>query len=120
MFTDKNFVANKIKNYRKQAGYTQSELGDLIGISDKHVCKIENATYMPSLETFLKLVKVLNIDLNEFGINTNYKENTIKEKFLKLIFSLSDNEIECMYNICCSINENLNLLRNKNKIYKKY
>lgn len=31
---------------------TQAELGELIGITDKHVCKIENATYMPSLETF--------------------------------------------------------------------
>ena len=119
MFTDKNFVANKIKYYRKLSGLTQSELGELIGISDKHVCKIENATYMPSLETFLKLVKVLKIDISEFGINLEHFENEIRNKFLKLIYDLSDDELEFMYNVCNAIIENSQILKHNNKSIAK-
>lgn len=115
MFTDKKYVAKKIKYYRKLKGYTQAELGELIEISDKHVCKIENATYMPSLETFLKLVKVLQINLNEFGLDITPSENQTRNKFIELIYNCTNSELEFLYNCCNDINKNLKMLRIKNK-----
>ena len=111
MFTDKNFVAKKIKAFRKKAGLTQAELGEAIGITDKHVCKIENATYMPSLETFLKIVSILNINLNEFGIELNETSNETRNKFLQLIYNSTDTELEFLYDCCVTINKNLKTLR---------
>ncbi len=90
---------------------TQAELGELIGITDKHVCKIENATYMPSLETFFKIIQVLNIDLNEFGINISPSENKVRNKFLELIYTSPDDKLEFLYNCCVDLNKNLKILK---------
>ena len=51
---------------------------------------------MPSLETFFKLVEVLEIPINEFGfrIDNSKNENTNREKLLKEIYSSNNAEIE--------------------------
>ncbi len=113
MYTDKEFIAKKIKMYRKYAGLTQSELAEKIGISDKHVCRIENAVFTPSLETFLKIVKVLNIDLDEFGININKPQNSIRDEFIKFLYSISDDEIAFYYNMVNQLKNNLQLIKKK-------
>lgn len=111
MFTDKVFISNKIKYYRKLSGLTQAELAELIGITDKHVCKIENATYTPSLETFLKLAKALKFDFREFGLELPETENETRNKFLRYIYNLNDSELEFMYNCCLDIDKNLKMLK---------
>ena len=99
MFTDKEFIANKIKTFRKYAGLTQAELAEQIGISDKHVCRIENGAYMPSLETFLKIAQVLNT------------KNVKREKFIEFLYSISDSEIEFYYNVVSEIHKGLPSLK---------
>lgn len=111
MFTDKEFIANKIKTFRKYAGLTQAELAEQIGISDKHVCRIENGAYMPSLETFLKIAQVLNINLDEFGLDVKATKNVKREKFIKFLYSISDSEIEFYYNIIAEIHKGLPSLK---------
>jgi DNA-binding XRE family transcriptional regulator len=98
VYNDKQFIAQKIRLFRKKAGLTQSELGEKIGITDKHICKIETGMYAPSVETFLKLVDVLNIDLQEFGINKAIQNNNFqRESFIKLLYSLDNKKIDLLY-----------------------
>lgn len=97
LFEDKNFIANIIKNYRIKNKLTQIQLAELIGLSEQHVSKLENAIYTPSLVTFLKIIKVLNIDIKDFGIDINEIDNKNKEELLKLILSATDKEIEFYY-----------------------
>lgn len=111
MFTDKEFIANKIKTFRKYAGLTQAELAEQIGISDKHVCRIENGAYMPSLETFLKIAQILNISLEEFGLEIQPDRNLKREKFIEFLYSISDAEIEFYYNIIAEIHKGLPFLK---------
>ena len=111
MFTDKEFIADKIKTFRKYAGLTQAELAEKIGITDKHVCKIENASYMPSLDTFLKIAQVLNIGLDEFGINIQPVGNETRENFLKLLYTTPNNELEVYYNILLEVQRNFKNLK---------
>lgn len=111
MFTDKKFIANKIKTFRKYAGLTQAELAEQIGISDKHVCRIENAAFTPSLETFLKIAQVLKISLDEFGLEFEPASNSFREKFIEFLYSSTDTEIEFYYNVVTDLKKNLSLLR---------
>ena len=67
---DKKFIADKIKEFRKKAGLTQTELAQKIGIGEKQISKIENYTNLPSLTTFFKIIDYLKIDISEFKINT--------------------------------------------------
>lgn len=111
VFDDKVFIGRKIKLARKKAKLTQEELAEKIGITAKQLSRIEIAKYMPSVPTFLKLVKELNIDLVEFGINQNQNINRIRSDFLKTIYSLTDSELEFCYNVLLSTKESFKLLK---------
>ena len=55
LYFDKTFIADKIKYRRKKLGLTQSELAEKIGISEKHLSKIETGKNYPSLDNFFKI-----------------------------------------------------------------
>ena len=50
------------KKYRKKQGYTQETLAEILGISTRHLQRIEKDENEPSLELLRKLIKVLNIE----------------------------------------------------------
>lgn len=56
---DKNNYQNNIKQFRVREGLTQEELAKKINISRQMVGLIENNKTIPSVETALKLAKVL-------------------------------------------------------------
>lgn len=105
VFEDKIFVAKKIKEYRKYAGFTQSELAEKIGLGEKQICKIETGISVPSLFTFLKLVDILNIDITEFGLNSP-KGNPKRLELEKFLYSLNDKEVDFYINSIKDIKTN--------------
>ena len=50
------------KKYRKKQGYTQETLAEILGISTRHLQRIEKDENEPSLELLRKLIKILNIE----------------------------------------------------------
>ncbi len=115
IFDDKEYIARKIRLARKKANFTQEELAEKLDISAKQVSRIENATYSPSLSTFLKLVNVLNIDMSEFGIQTSRAErvNSNREKLMKIIYNATDSEIEFYYLTLDIMAKNINIVKNE-------
>ncbi len=93
-YCDKQFIGTKLKQYRKKAGYTQEKLSEKLGIAEKHYGKLERGAFVPSLQTFFKIVETLNIPLADFGINVQNSDNKARDKILKEIYSLSNDEIE--------------------------
>lgn len=59
----KNYGGN-VKKYRKKAGLTQQDLADSVGLSRPMIIAIERGDHIGSLDSFLMLSKILNIDLN--------------------------------------------------------
>lgn len=63
----------KFKDIREDNGYTQSELGDCLGISKNAISSIERGEYLPSITTVLKYMIFFNCDFNDlFEVNTDY------------------------------------------------
>ncbi len=93
MRLDKEFVGKKLKEYRKKSKLTQEEVSQKAEIDEKHYGKLERGIFNPSLETFFKLVKILNIPLVEFDINEDRISNKEKENLLKEIQTFDDDEI---------------------------
>ena len=58
-----------LKQYRNKMGYTQSELSEKLGISEKYVSRIETGIGGISKETLAKYMNILGI-----SPNTMYKE----------------------------------------------
>ena len=98
-FDDKYYIAKRIKLARTQAGLTQAELSEKIGISSKQLSRIETGDYIPSLPTFLKIINVLPLDIKEFGVESSPETNPLKDKIFKLISCADNKELELFYRI---------------------
>lgn len=54
-----------IADIRREAGLTQQELGERIGVTNKTVSRWETGTYMPPIESLEMLSKTLGVSINE-------------------------------------------------------
>lgn len=93
-FDDKNFIGQKIKLHRKKLKLTQAQLAEKADLSEKHLGQIERGAFMPTLNTFFKLAKILEINLTEFGLNIKEDKNKIREKLIKTIYTFTDKELD--------------------------
>lgn len=75
-------IGSKIKTLRKKSGFTQDELAEAIGETKSKVVNWEIGRTTIPANTFLKIIEVLNTDINKFlspkttesdNINTFYK-----------------------------------------------
>lgn len=57
-------IGERIKKKRIEMGYTQHELGQLLGVSKVSVCGYETGTRTPTMGMFLKLSKILNLPID--------------------------------------------------------
>ena len=58
-------VKNRVKELRKERGWTQSEFGEKLGISRQSVHSIEAGKYDPSLPLAFRIADVLGISLDK-------------------------------------------------------
>ena len=54
-------IGSRIKEARERAHLTQEELAEIIDISPTHMSVIERGVKTPKLDTFVKIVKALNL-----------------------------------------------------------
>ena len=71
---DKYILGKKIKQLRLERGLSQEQLSEMIYISPRQMCLIENGNSYPSLDTFIRIAEVLEIDVNKF-FRINAREN---------------------------------------------
>ena len=90
---DKKYIAKIIQNARKQKGLKQSELAEMIGISEKHLSKIETGNNYPALNNFLKMVQILDLSLKDFGLNDNSQLSEQKAYIQKIINTSSEKQL---------------------------
>lgn len=64
--------SKRLKEIRKQAGLTQQQLGDMIGVTKVSVCCYEKGTRTPTLDTLVDLANVLNVEFTYLLGNDNY------------------------------------------------
>ncbi len=95
---DMKEIGEIIKFYRRQRGLTQLQLSVMIDVDEKQLGKIERGVHYPSLPTFLKLIKILEIDINEFY---KCKLDVLPEtnKLMHFVRSLSPKQSELAYKI---------------------
>lgn len=88
-----------IRNYRKQAGLTQFELAEIAEIDEKQLGKIERGVHYPSVPTFLRIIKALNIDVNVFYTDSTQEISHEESKLMKLIKTSSAKELDLVCKI---------------------
>ncbi|MBQ6515567.1 helix-turn-helix transcriptional regulator [bacterium] len=96
---DKKYIAQVIQNARKQKGLKQSQLAEMVGISEKHLSKIETGNNYPALDNFLKIVTVLNLSLKDFGLNDDIQQSPQKIHLQKLINTSTEKQLDIYSNV---------------------
>lgn len=65
-------IGQRIKTARQEKGYSQADLGALIGCSNNHMSHVEVGQTKVSLAMLLKLALVLEKDFDYFLLDTPY------------------------------------------------
>ena len=105
MHIDKRFIGQKIKEYRKKEKLSQLELAEKVGLSDKHIGRIEAGKYLPNFINFLNILNVLKINFSDLGLNIAQVNNQNKVELLKLIYTSTDKEINLYLKLIKTLKE---------------
>ena len=75
---EKNKIGKFIANKRKEKGYTQIELGNILYVTDKAISKWERGVSLPDVTIINDLAKVLDVSVNDI-LNGEVSENKIDD-----------------------------------------
>lgn len=96
---DNKIFGKNLKFLRKNKGYTQQVLAELVGIDEKHLSRLENGKYFPTYTTLNKLLNALDISIEELGIDIEkmkVNNNPLYTKAMQILNTASnDNELKC-------------------------
>lgn len=106
MNLDKEIIGKKIRQLRIEKGLSQEELSEKIDISPRHMCTIENGNSFPSMETFVKIASILDIDINDFFNLTKVKDDKLRYDIYNLVQISSVKELNLIKDIIESIHKN--------------
>jgi Predicted transcriptional regulators len=86
---DLTSIGGRIKQYRKEAHLSQSQLAEMIDVSTKYVSVLERSAKPPSLETLINIANALNISTDmllcdTLNVQFNIKQTIIGEKIKDL------------------------------------
>lgn len=73
----KEKISETIYELRKKQGLTQSELGKLVGVSNRAVSKWESGISVPSIETLSKLCKALHVSADRLFTGAGALEGSL-------------------------------------------
>ena len=79
-------IGSKIKEARERAHLTQEELAEIIDISPTHMSVIERGVKTPKLDTFVKIVKALNLSADALLLDgmDQVNDSTVAELSVRL------------------------------------
>jgi len=81
----------ELKRLRKLRGYTQTQLGERVGLSRKYLSEIENGKANISIDTLMLLLETLNSDLEQLLLHEEDAEK--KLRLIRAILDLGSREI---------------------------
>ena len=100
-----NILGSRIMQRRKQLRIKQSELAEMLGVSDNQISNIENGKSFPKLNNFILLCNILNC--NADYLLSGILKNSIDENLIDMIACLSIEEQKTLWELIdCYIHRN--------------
>lgn len=104
-------IGQRIKKARMERGLNQSDLGELLGCSNNHVCHVEIGQTKVSLAMLMKLSIILDKDFDYFLFDTPYtRKKTIINN------EISEKLDQCSPATLVSINKIIDVLLEQEKM----
>lgn len=90
-------IGLKIKQLRKQKGWSQEKLGEAIKVSKGQISLYENNENTPPMDKIEKLAKVLGVSISEIAdpesldkLNKSPENESIHDKYIKALERISE------------------------------
>ena len=100
MSNQKELLGKRIKELRKQKGYTQDYLAEKLKIEPRQLSKLETGKHYPSFETIIALLETIDITCEELiSFEHLNSANDIRKTLLKDIENIDDSKIQNVYKI---------------------
>ena len=102
----KELLGKRIRELRKQRGFTQDYLAEHLGIEPRQLSKLETGKHYPSFETTIGLLKVFDVTFEELVEYEHLnKSKDVKNLLINDLQNISDDRIQNVYKIVrCLIN----------------
>lgn len=93
-------IGKNIRKYRKEKDIRQDKLAEMADLSTNYIGMIERGEKIPSLETFLKICKALDVSADMLLADTNYNGYRVKDSILSdKLNTLPEDERNKIYEI---------------------
>lgn len=73
-------IGKFVAELRRQKGWTQAQLGEMLGVTNKTVSRWENGNYMPELAIIPSLAEALGVSVNELMAGDRFAEEEYKRE----------------------------------------
>jgi transcriptional regulator with XRE-family HTH domain len=83
--------SKRLKEKRKELGFTQKQLGEMVGVTKVSICCYESGTRTPTLDTLVDLANALQVELT-YLLGADYF--VVAEDNPHSAINLAQNEIE--------------------------
>lgn len=106
--TDKKSLGYKFKQYRMSRNLTQFELAEKVGLNEKQVYRIEAGLNYPTYLTFVKLIDVLDININDFIQSAPISNKPMLDEILNILKGAKAEELKMFLDVLNALKKNLN------------
>ena len=90
----------RIKELRKQKGYTQEQLSELLGVFQKQIGNIETGTTFTTMNNLEKLANIFGVEIKDLFVFNQHKEKKeLIEEINHFISIASYEQIQFIYKI---------------------
>ena len=95
---NKKLLGKRIKELRKNAGYTQEKLAELIDIETSSLSGIESGRHFPSMPTIERIANILNVELKTlFDFNHLQSTDKMRASIVNDINKIDESKLSIIY-----------------------
>lgn len=112
-----NTFGEKLKQIRLSRGLSQAKLAEMADVHEKHISKIETGRFHPNFETLNKILKALDLKLDDVGIDldeVSTNDNPFYLKSMQILSNADDEELEFYYTLLKTAQKGSDIFKNKN------
>lgn len=120
MINERLNLGEKIKEQRKRQGLSQAQLAEKADVHEKQIYRIEMGKNSPSIDTVLKIIHALQMDIRVLDINNLRNFNPIKDEIYTTLVDATDEELSLYLNVIKTIKNGQRLTtKQKETIHKE-
>lgn len=94
-------LGKRVRDERRRQNFTQEELSEKMDVTTEFVSRIERGIGIPSLETFIKLAKALNVSLD--SLVADNETDSVQNQMNFLLVDLSKKQKTLAVNIMTQV-----------------